>query len=94
MNFINDTIRMFFAAGALVLVALLSTPNIDENLVRSTPRSISNSPLNAPIKDLELKKLVSGNPALTKKKTMKKSIKRVTETEIQKSNKKISLSKS
>ena len=29
MNFFNETIRMLFAVGALQLVGLLSTPNLD-----------------------------------------------------------------
>lgn len=37
MNYLTETIRMFFAVTALVLVGLLSTPQIDLGITENSP---------------------------------------------------------
>lgn len=43
MNYVNETIRMFFAGTAIVLVALISTPSIDHSDSKETKKSNLNS---------------------------------------------------
>jgi hypothetical protein len=89
MNYLNETARMLFAGGALILVALLSTPNIDSQIAQTTPRSISEHPLNKPIKELQQEKNLKAQ-----KSRLNKNQKKVSKNENKKSKKEISLKKS
>lgn len=83
MNFFNETIRMFFATSALLLVGLLSTPNLDlesetqnptlseskQSMQEMLPKSVQNA--------LSKEKKISLKKAKAKRAESKKLAKRV-----------------
>lgn len=81
MNLFNETIRMFFAVGALLLVGLLSTPNLDldagptgssiaeskQNMTEMLPKSVQSALEKEKIAFKKPKKKQAENKKLSKR---------------------------